>query len=216
MFVFAATLTTTLTGWADDRVKKSKDESTNWTVHPITNNRYQVKDFGHDGIVDLNDCTCTCRKWQLSGLPCGHAIRVLTILNHDDCGTLAINAYHANTLRSTYADSVNPLPPPCDWEYPDGLMIVKPPLMDKRQPGRPRNKDRIPSQGEDPIVKECSRCGQKGHTRFTCSSFQSTSKAEGSSSNRKKGKKGPPKSKDHVGSASQSENVYHTVDLNLF
>ncbi|GKA83211.1 hypothetical protein Tco_0789959 [Tanacetum coccineum] len=33
---------------------------------------------------------------------------------------------------------------------------------------RPKNTDRIKSQGEEPIQVRCSRCGVRGHNRTTC------------------------------------------------
>nr|KAJ0204647.1 hypothetical protein LSAT_V11C500287480 [Lactuca sativa] len=65
-------------------------------------------------------------------------------------------------------EAVYPLPEPCDWEIPAEMMIVKPPIMDTCQAGRPKNRNRIPSQGEEPIVKRCSRCDSTTHNAATC------------------------------------------------
>ena len=35
----------------------------------------QVKDYQH--IVDLEMKTCDCRRWELAGIPCSHAISFL-------------------------------------------------------------------------------------------------------------------------------------------
>ena len=48
------------------------------------------------------------------------------------------------------------------------MMVVKPPILDTRQAGRPRNRNRIPSQGEEPIVRRCSRCDSTTHNAATC------------------------------------------------
>lgn len=50
-------------------------------------------------------------------------------------------------------------------------MTVNPPSMLKRQDGRPKNKDRIPSTGEGKIKKKCDRCQEMGHTRLNCPSI---------------------------------------------
>ncbi|KAL4584245.1 hypothetical protein LXL04_008840 [Taraxacum kok-saghyz] len=47
-------------------------------------------------------------------------------------------------------------------------MTVNVPVMEVPKPGRPKNKDRIPSQGEDPIIRKCSRCQKSGHRRDNC------------------------------------------------
>ena len=40
--------------------------------------------------------------------------------------------------------------------------------MDRRLPGRPKNRDRIPSKGEEKKKLTCSRCKERGHTRMNC------------------------------------------------
>ena len=38
-------------------------------------NRYQVScPFGEQFVVDMAGKTCSCHKWQLRGIPCGHAV----------------------------------------------------------------------------------------------------------------------------------------------
>nr|GEU56672.1 reverse transcriptase domain-containing protein [Tanacetum cinerariifolium] len=72
------------------------------------------------------------------------------------------------TLYSTYQDLVYPVGEPSSWVRPDGLQVVKPPKMNFCTVGRPKNIDRIKSQGEEPIQVRCSRCGVRGHNRTTC------------------------------------------------
>ncbi|KAL4566739.1 hypothetical protein LXL04_030862 [Taraxacum kok-saghyz] len=57
---------------------------------------------------------------------------------------------------------------PVDWEIPEDLMTVNVPVMEVPKPGRPKNKDRIPSQGKGPIIRKCSRCQKSGHRRDNC------------------------------------------------
>ncbi|GKC67797.1 hypothetical protein Tco_1100395, partial [Tanacetum coccineum] len=40
--------------------------------------------------------------------------------------------------------------------------------MGNKLPGRPKNKDQIQSQGEEPILTRCGRCGAMGHNRTAC------------------------------------------------
>lgn len=39
--------------------------------------KYQVVGLDGQFVVDKTDCKCSCRRWQLSGVPCSHAISVL-------------------------------------------------------------------------------------------------------------------------------------------
>nr|GEV93676.1 CRS2-associated factor 2, mitochondrial [Tanacetum cinerariifolium] len=50
--------------------------------------------------------------------------------------------------RASYNEVIFDVGHPSEWDQPDGLIIVFPPVMDKRQPGRLRNRDRLRSKGE--------------------------------------------------------------------
>ncbi|GJT10998.1 hypothetical protein Tco_0858040 [Tanacetum coccineum] len=50
----------------------------------------------------------------------------------------------------------------------DDIQFVLPHVMDKKQPGRPKKKDHIRSQGEGQIITKCERCGAKGHNQTAC------------------------------------------------
>jgi len=51
--------------------------------HAVSNGRdaYEVRHFDHRFLVSLVDRTCSCRYWQLSGLPCPHAISCIFFQN---------------------------------------------------------------------------------------------------------------------------------------
>ncbi|GJX17624.1 oligopeptide transporter [Tanacetum coccineum] len=54
-------------------------KSAKWVVCGVTDHQYQVYDGRYNCQVDLQTSTCQCRKWQLSGLPCGHVIAVTRV-----------------------------------------------------------------------------------------------------------------------------------------
>nr|KAJ0208883.1 hypothetical protein LSAT_V11C400170200 [Lactuca sativa] len=159
---------TVLTEWDEKVVRKYEERTTGWSVSGVSDAIYQVHDFKHGGIVDLRQETCKCKYWEGTGLPCGHVIMVLKHLKKTNFGHLAINAYKMETYRSTYQEAVYPLPEPCDWEILAEMMVVKPSIMDTRQAGRPKNRNCIPSQGEEPIVRRCSICDSTTHNAATC------------------------------------------------
>ncbi|PWA85581.1 transposase, MuDR, MULE transposase domain protein [Artemisia annua] len=72
------------------------------------------------------------------------------------------------TLKNTYSGMFNPTQDVATWETRDDLQVVLAPVIIKRQAGRPKNKDRIRSQGEEPVRKQCTRCGANGHNRGSC------------------------------------------------
>ena len=144
-------------------------KSANWSVKPIDHRRiYEVDDRRKKHIVKLKEYKCTCRKWQLSGLPCGHAIAACRFQGMTSCNHLAKKWFRTTTLKATYQALVYPLGEIESWELPTNLQVVKPPIMANRQSGRPKNKDRIRSQGEEPRENSCQRCGSAAHTRGEC------------------------------------------------
>jgi hypothetical protein len=127
-----------------------------------------VQDGYRDAKVHYFNKTCSCNKWQLSGLPCGHAIAVAAKLNCTDCSHLACPYFTVNNLKATYTPVVYPVGPQQTWLSPGWpLMTVRPPLMSKG-PGRKSKHKRIPSRGEGNSLQRCSRCEQYGHSRNLC------------------------------------------------
>ncbi|KAJ9564652.1 hypothetical protein OSB04_000618 [Centaurea solstitialis] len=130
--------------------------------------RRRIADGYRDAKVHIYDKTCTCGKWQLSGLPCGHVITVASYMGLDDCWQFASPYFTVHNLRETYAPTINPVGPLQTWVSPDyPLMVVHPPVM-KKLPSKPSSNYRIPSRGETRTRKRCGICRQYGHKRSQC------------------------------------------------
>jgi hypothetical protein len=56
------------------KVFKLKQGSNKWEVAWAGELLFEVKDFFESFIVDLNEKSCTCQRWKLTGIPCSHAI----------------------------------------------------------------------------------------------------------------------------------------------
>ncbi|KAE8690492.1 Tubby-like F-box protein 11 [Hibiscus syriacus] len=89
-------------------------------------------------------------------------LKVALHLNQDDSSAYAMDCYTTEVYRQTYVEIVYPIPYPSEWDIPDNLQTVFPPVMDGRLPGRPKNHDRIPSKGEEKRISTCSRCKESG------------------------------------------------------
>ncbi|KAJ9548659.1 hypothetical protein OSB04_021202 [Centaurea solstitialis] len=170
-----------LTEWAQLKIQKRIGKSAMWTVRGIGYGRWQVLDMDRGAEVDMTIRSCSCLKWQVSGLPCGHAIAVAKKLGEKDCFHLITEPYFMSELyKATYKGVINPVGPSQTWEYPeDPLPIVHPPLVIKRAAGRPKGNNRRPSRGESRTQKRCPRCEEYGHTSTQCPLIPSS--ARGSS-----------------------------------
>ena len=158
-----------LSDWASAKIMDRLLKSANWIVNGIFMNRmYEVNDHRNCHIVDLDEHSCTCRKWQVSALPCGHVLAACRFMGMTDFNHLACKWLKKTELKATYQGLVFPVGEVSSWQCPNYLKVVKPPFMVKPQSGRPKNKDRVRSQGEEPVPVKCGRCGNTGHTRKSC------------------------------------------------
>lgn len=127
--------------------------------------------------VDLARRECACRKWQLSGIPCAHAIsgmlsRNIGIYEYIDA------CYTKEAYLRTYNPVIHPVSSPDLW--PElGRHPLDPPKK-RRQAGRPK-KLRKRSQVEPPagtkiartgMKMTCRKCGGTGHNKRTCTIVQ--------------------------------------------
>lgn len=121
--------------------------------------------------VDVDNWDCTCKYWQLTGLPCCHAIAVIGCLGrdpHDYCSRY----FTTESYRITYSDSVNPISN-VDGPWQTGtsqLAVTVTPPPTRRPPGRPATK-RVSSHDAGRRPLQCSRCKGTGHNKSTCKEF---------------------------------------------
>ncbi|XP_057251731.1 uncharacterized protein LOC104908513 [Beta vulgaris subsp. vulgaris] len=124
-------------------------------------------------IVNLEDRTFTCKKWDKLGVPCCHAVACIEFLNKeaefyvDEC-------YRKEVYLRTYAAAIPPIEGERHWPRVE-CKLDPPPI--KVGPGRPR-RNRIRDAYEDPkrpgqltrhgIEMTCTLCREKGHNKRGC------------------------------------------------
>jgi hypothetical protein len=69
-------------------LKKQSEKSCNYNTAEGSLHHFRVtgKDSNHMQAVDLARRTFTCRKWDISGLPCEHAISAIYVKDQDPVG----------------------------------------------------------------------------------------------------------------------------------
>ncbi|GJW68034.1 transposase, MuDR, MULE transposase domain protein [Tanacetum coccineum] len=164
----AANMTYEITDWVANKVTKKMMKSVSWVVNSVNNYQYQVSDGQYTREVNLQTGICECRKWQLSGIPCGHVIAVTRFMGLTDCVQFVLDWFKKPKYQGTYSESIHFLGNMQLWEFPHNIQKVIPLRMDNAQLGRPKNTNRIQSQGEEPRVIHCSRCKQAGHRHDHC------------------------------------------------
>ena len=132
---------------------------------------------GHEIVVDLDQRTCACRKWQLSGIPCFHAVACI-FLKKDNPEDYIHDCYKISTFLEVYSYLIEPLNGEEFWEETNHCEIL-PPLI-KKQPGRPKKKrdatkDVVQTREGNPTMLKrqgtslkCSYCSEWGHNARSC------------------------------------------------
>ncbi|KAK8595240.1 hypothetical protein V6N13_123120 [Hibiscus sabdariffa] len=120
-----------------------------WTTHD-GHFKYQVACGPHtQHAVDVEKHTCSCRIWQLTGIPCNHVVSAI---------------FATDRIPDEFVDQYETCPP------------ILPPIL-KRPPGRPKKNrreeaderdDHSAKVGKKGIKMTCTKCGRVGHNVRTC------------------------------------------------
>ena len=90
-------------------------------------------------VVDIQNHTCTCREWQVSGKPYGHDLLLITTRRNPKIEEYLHPYYSVYHFRLAYDGVIKPLPDKSQWVKVDPGFKVLPPLS-KRDVRRQRGK----------------------------------------------------------------------------
>lgn len=160
---------TRLTASMEQKLEKETLKSRSLQVLLSAGSSFEVRGDSVE-IVNIDHLDCSCRAWQLNGLPCCHALAVVGCLGqspYDYCSRyLTTESY-----RLTYSESIHPLPSielPLENNSSSSQMVVTvTPPPTRRPPGRPTKK-RCSSQGVTKRQLLCSKCKGTGHNKSSC------------------------------------------------
>jgi hypothetical protein len=160
-----------------DKLRKNVELSAN--CHPEASGMgvFGVLSNGKTYIVELNMYACTCRRWQLTGIPCSHAC---ACCRHERIKpeSMLSSCYSVQTYLSAYGVQVYPTRDKDEWPHVDAVPIL-PPLYEKRAGRRRKNRRQQPEESEDGTklsrhgaVMHCGYCKEAGHNRSGCSKLK--------------------------------------------
>uniref|UniRef100_A0A803PNR1 SWIM-type domain-containing protein n=1 Tax=Cannabis sativa TaxID=3483 RepID=A0A803PNR1_CANSA len=110
--------------------------------------------------VDLETRTCTCRSFDLTGIPCGHGIACIWFSNLDEY-QFVDPCYKKEAFKAIYAKGIAPMPSHDEWENKG-----KDPPTEKKRKGRP------PKKNPDPETVKRNKRRMKQKAREASSSQQ--------------------------------------------
>ncbi|CAI9283373.1 unnamed protein product [Lactuca saligna] len=139
--------------------------------------KYQNGDRGFERIAKRS---CGCRSWQLTCIPCVHAISTISSLNLD-VEAFVSNSYTKASLLSSYKYNIHPLNDSSECPHVEGLHTILPPLR-RRVPGKPcvkmkrdQTETELSGHTRDTVPRacipiRCTICHQTSHNKATCPS----------------------------------------------
>ncbi|KAL8497076.1 hypothetical protein ACS0TY_020667 [Phlomoides rotata] len=148
-----------------------------------TSELYEVETFdGRRYSVDLKNMSCSCREWDLSGIPCCHGLSAIGA-EKLDMEDFVHSCYTIETYNKVYISTLQPMVGVNMWEK-TGYIPPLPPNFGKKKKGRPsrarrRGVDEEPSGRtkkknkteilpKQPFKVSCSFCKHAGHNERTC------------------------------------------------
>lgn len=122
-------------------------------------------------VVDIQSRTCSCRLWQVNGLPCPHGAILLFNMVQKPYSYID-KGFYVSSYRQSYSFMLYPFP---RSEVQSADSDVTAPIVQKRR-GRPKRKG-IQSRGEKIKIKvntktkkktKCGKCSEYGYNRMGC------------------------------------------------
>ncbi|XP_019196362.1 PREDICTED: uncharacterized protein LOC109190352 [Ipomoea nil] len=162
-----------------EKIAVNEEAAASYLCTQCDEDLFEVRGMWEDGQqVDLRKRSCSCRRWELTGIPCKHAIRAIWLKKLQVINFVS-PMYSTECYLKAYAGSINPMAGPDEWPITDREPLL-PPLYTSCKAGRPR-KLRKKSAGEvsktprnlttvqrSKIKLHCTKCKQPGHNARRC------------------------------------------------
>ncbi|XP_010451589.1 PREDICTED: uncharacterized protein LOC104733732 [Camelina sativa] len=181
---FRKTASSQYTGRVTERAKEILEEEAKYIKYcsfvPGADGRYDVCESGVGYSVNLRLRTCVCRRWDMSGIPCRHALHVITEkkLNREDY----ISDWYLNSRQQCiYSDSIAPVYGMLFW-HRTGSVVVPPAALVEQIENRKGKKPKLkrkkarhesPTKTKKKLSRDkknmhCSLCDYPGHNKLKC------------------------------------------------
>ncbi|XP_016747054.1 uncharacterized protein [Gossypium hirsutum] len=146
-----------------------------WPIY-AGNEKYEVDcGLGNKHVVDLLNSSCSCRKWDLSGIPCKHVVSCMQLLVVSP-ETYVNTCYTVTTQLNIYSYLINPIKGPMQWEHVRDMEPILPTII-RRSPRRPKQTRRKevdevrksgPKLSKTGQQANCTKFGKPSHNTRTC------------------------------------------------
>ncbi|XP_038701798.1 uncharacterized protein LOC119998517 [Tripterygium wilfordii] len=155
------------------KITERWDESGKWLCRWAGGMKFGVSKMSETFTVNLAERECSCRQWDISGLPCCHAINCINFKHHNIEDYVPI-CFKKPAYERCYDNIIEPTNGPNQWDDTKLPDILPPPT--KKVLGRPKKRRRLEQDEIRSTMKKsrvatpmrCHRCGITGHNVRTC------------------------------------------------
>lgn len=140
--------------------------------------------WGDQRVVNVNARTCSCKKWELTGMPCRHAVASIWDMakNGLEPGlpeSWVHQSYWLATWQEMYSFKISPVDGPEMWGTSDSPIILTPPKFVTPIGRPPKKRKKSAAELYDQMVGSgklsrkgktvtCLKCGTQGHNQRSC------------------------------------------------
>ncbi|WJX52390.1 hypothetical protein P8452_38506 [Trifolium repens] len=107
-----------LTPSAERRMVEAINHASTYQVLRSDEVEFEVISADRSNIVNIGSRSCSCRDWQLYGIPCSHAVAAL-ISCRKDVYAYTAKCFTVASYRDTYAEELHPVPRKLEWRRTD-------------------------------------------------------------------------------------------------
>eukprot|EP00257_Ricinus_communis_P026965 XP_025014379.1 uncharacterized protein LOC112535866 [Ricinus communis] len=158
-------------------LEKSEEFYWMFTTEWSGGERFQVVGPGGQFIIDKQEMTCTCRRWDLTGILCCHAVCAIWY-NNKNPEFYIHDFYKVETYLKCYSHVINPTTSKEFWPKATAPPVL-PPKPIKPRKGTPARKRRLEEEEMEGLIRNgkvtkkgsvmtCTVCGVKCLMGYLC------------------------------------------------
>ncbi|CAI9277499.1 unnamed protein product [Lactuca saligna] len=148
-----------------------------WDPYVSGYKQFEIVQGNERYIVDLENREGGCRGWQLTGIPCVHAICAIYSLNLDS-EEVFVEWFTKSTFLRAYEYTIHPLNDSTLWPHMPNVHQILPPIR-RRLPGRlcvKRKRDQAENElsgntihtiSTEGVQRRCTICNETGQKKAT-------------------------------------------------
>ncbi|GJX47086.1 60S ribosomal protein L34 [Tanacetum coccineum] len=170
MHNLATNLVDSITPSIRKEIERLKHSQRYWTVYPSGNNVFEVRKGDDSYGVNIENRTCTCKCWDLSGVPCVHSVAAFSFLKNDPI--LGVSDWYSKKMwQNAYSYFIKPVGGSSMWPQTPKEPPLPPVL--RKIPGRPRKlrikhvTERVNVITRSGRMMTCQNCWEKDHNKKT-------------------------------------------------